>query len=135
MEAGSSGPTERGYGYSGAAVAGALLGTLFFPLISLIAALVLQGGQTDPQKRSALRTWAWVSGGWMVLQVVVFIALAGAIAHSSGSSGIKGSGPCVGGPKTNASGKDISGNGTKVVFSCEFGGTATVTFTDTTPSP
>ena len=50
-------------GYTGAAVAGAVLATLFFPLIALIAALVLQGGQHDPRKRSQLRTWAWASGG------------------------------------------------------------------------
>ena len=62
MEAGTSAPPgEGGTGYGGASVAGAVLATLFFPLISLIAALLLLGGQTDPRKRSQLRTWAWVS--------------------------------------------------------------------------
>ena len=72
MEAG----TSTGTSYSGAPVAGAVLATLFFPLVALIAALLLQGGQTDPQKRSQLRTWAWASGAWLVLQAVVFVVLA-----------------------------------------------------------
>jgi hypothetical protein len=78
MEAGSSTPPPEatGSGYTGAAVAGAALGTVFFPFISLIAALLLLGGQTDPQKRSQLRTWAWISGGWLVLGVVVSVLLA-----------------------------------------------------------
>ena len=72
MEAGSSAPP----GYSGASVAGAALATVFFPLIALIVALLLLGAQSDPRRRSALRTWAWVSGGWLVLQVVVAVLLA-----------------------------------------------------------
>jgi hypothetical protein len=63
-------------GYTGAAVAGAVLATLCFPLISLIAALLLQGSQTDPLKRSQLRTWAWASGGWLVFGAVVAVTLA-----------------------------------------------------------
>ena len=77
MEAGTSPPPEdAGAGYPGAAVAGAVLGTLFFPFISLIAALLLQGSQPDPQKRAQLRTWAWVSGGWLVFGVVMAVLLA-----------------------------------------------------------
>jgi fumarate reductase subunit D len=72
MEAGSASSEA---GYPGAAVAGAVLATLFFPLIALIAALLLQGGQVDPRKRSQLRTWAWASGGLMVLDVL-FVVLA-----------------------------------------------------------
>jgi hypothetical protein len=76
MEAGTSPPPqEAGNGYAGAAVAGAVLATLFFPFISLIAALLLQGSQTDPQKRAQLRTWAWVSGGWLLFGAVVFTVL------------------------------------------------------------
>jgi hypothetical protein len=70
-------------GYSGAAVAGAVLATLFFPFIALIAALLLQGSQTDPRKRSQLRTWAWASGGLMLLGVLL-VALA-FISFGSGS--------------------------------------------------
>jgi hypothetical protein len=73
MEAGSA-PAEAGYG--GAAVAGAVLAALFFPFIALIAALLLQGGQPDPRKKAQLRTWAWVSGGWLVVGAVIWIFLA-----------------------------------------------------------
>jgi hypothetical protein len=77
MEAGSSQPVEEaGPGYTGAAVAGAVLMTLLFPFVALIAAVLLLGGQTDPHKRSHLRTWAWVSGGWLVLGVVIVVLLA-----------------------------------------------------------
>jgi hypothetical protein len=76
MEAGSVRPDTPGAGYSGGAVAGAVLGALFFPFISLIVALVLQGGQTDLRKKAQLRTWAWASGGWLVFGVVVSVFLA-----------------------------------------------------------
>jgi hypothetical protein len=79
MEAGSA-PSETGY--DGAAVAGAVLMTLFFPFVALIAALLLQGGQPDPRKKSQLRTWAWVSGGWMVLDVVLVVLAVGAFSAS-----------------------------------------------------
>jgi hypothetical protein len=82
MEAGSSAPPEEaGLGYSDAAVAGAVLATVFFPFISLIAALLLLGGQTDPRKRSQLRTWAWVSGGLMAFEVVILAVLASVTLH------------------------------------------------------
>jgi hypothetical protein len=77
MEAGTSAPPdEGGTGYEGASIAGAVLATVFFPFISLIVALLLLGAQTDPRKRSQLRTWAWVSGGWLALGAVVFVVLA-----------------------------------------------------------
>ncbi len=63
-------------GYTGAAVAGAVLATLFFPFFALIAALLLQGGQPDPRKRAQLRTWAWVSGGWLLFAAVLWTVLA-----------------------------------------------------------
>jgi hypothetical protein len=69
-------PDGTGVGYTGASVAGAVLATLFFPFISLIAALLLLGAQTDPAKRSQLRTWAWASGGWLLFGIVVFAVLA-----------------------------------------------------------
>ena len=82
MEAGSA-PDA---GYDGAAVAGAVLMTLFFPLIALIAALMLQGGQQDPRKKSQLRSWAWVSGSWLVLDLVLVLLAVGAFAgHGSGA--------------------------------------------------
>lgn len=84
MEAGTSAPLEQGY--PGTAVAGAAIATLFFPVFSLIAALLMIGGQTNPYKRAQLRMWAWVSGGWLVLQVVLLlVVLASATLHASGS--------------------------------------------------
>lgn len=86
MEAGTTPPHEEaGNGYDGVAVAGAVLATLFFPFISLIAALLLQGGQPDPRKRSQLRTWAWASGGLMALDLVFVLLAVGVFAgHASG---------------------------------------------------
>jgi hypothetical protein len=66
---------QAGPGYDGAAVAGAVLGTLFFPLIALIAALLLQGNERIPQRKAQLRTWAWASGGWMLFQAVIILVL------------------------------------------------------------
>jgi hypothetical protein len=80
MDAGSA-PAKSPDGYNGAAVAGAVLGTLLFPFISLIAALLLQGSQPDPQKRAQLRTWAWVSGGWLAFGAAVTVILALVTVH------------------------------------------------------
>ncbi len=128
MEAGTPKPVTAGnWGYPGASVVGAVLATFFFPLISLIAALLLLGGQTDPVKRAALRTWAWASVGWIGLQVVMVLVLAATFFRSSDASpSIDRKGPCVGGPEMNAEGRDVSGNGTKFEFPCTFGGTTTV---------
>jgi hypothetical protein len=75
MEEGS---TESERGYTGGAVVGAVLATIFFPFIALIVALVLQGGQSDPRKKEQLRTWAWLSGGLLLLGVVLVVILAAA---------------------------------------------------------
>jgi hypothetical protein len=63
-------------GFSGGAVAGAVLLTICFPLIALIVALLLQGAQTDPRKKAQLRQWAWLSGGWMVFAFGLGLLLA-----------------------------------------------------------
>ena len=75
MEAGSVPPEASDAGYPGAAVGGAVVATLFFPFIALIAALLLEGSESDPQKKAQLRTWAWISGGWLVLGFVVTVLL------------------------------------------------------------
>ena len=62
--------------YTGAEIAGAVVLTLLFPPIGLIAAFILLNGESNPAKRSSLRSWAWVSGGLMVLDVVVLVLLA-----------------------------------------------------------
>jgi hypothetical protein len=65
--------------YTGAEISGAVLATLFFPLIGLVAALMLLKGQSNPAKRKSLRSWAWVSAGLMVLDALVVAGLAGAL--------------------------------------------------------
>ena len=57
--------------YSTPAVLAAAIATFFFPVISLIAALLLMSAQESPRKRGQLRTWAWVSVGWILLQIVI----------------------------------------------------------------
>jgi hypothetical protein len=126
MEASTSTPPEAGSGYTGAAVAGAALATLFFPLISLIAALLMQGGQSDPRKKAQLRTWAWVSAGWLALGVVVAILLV-SVGSGSGSGSSTHSGPCVGGPKIGATGTQVPGSTTKFVEPCAISGSQTIT--------
>jgi hypothetical protein len=127
MEAGISPPPEEaGPGYTGAAVAGAVLAVLFFPFISLIAALLLQGGQTDSRKKAQLRTWAWASVGWMVLWGIVVVLLSSVGSRSAGSS--NHSGVCVGGPKVGATGTQVPGSTTKFVEPCAISGSQTVTF-------
>jgi hypothetical protein len=64
-----------GDGYDGASVAGAALLTVIFPLFTLIAALLLKGGQRDPRKKAQLRTWIWASAGWLVLASALFLFL------------------------------------------------------------
>ena len=129
MEAGTpTPPEEAGTGYEGAAVAGAVLATLFFPFISLIAALLLQGDQTDPRKKAQLRTWAWASGGLLVLGLVLVLLALGAFAAGSSSGGVDHSGPCQGGPQIGATGTQVPGHPNKFVFPCVFGGTETTRF-------
>ena len=81
METGSA-PPEASDGYPGAAVVGAVLATLFFPLISLIAALLLHGGQTDPRKKAQLRTWAWATGGLLVFELVIALVFISSVTVS-----------------------------------------------------
>ena len=125
MEA--SGPTlpERRGPYPGSAIAVAGIATFFFPLFSLIVALVLHAIERDSAKKGMLRNWALASGGWLIAQVLIgFVLFA---VGSGGGVGVDQSGPCVGGPVMGASGRDISGNGTKFVLPCSVSGTVTVT--------
>ena len=122
MEATPSEPGAGGVGYTWAFFVGAGLATLLFPLVAVITALVMLGGQTDPRKRTTLKSWAWFSTVWLVVVVVVLIAVAvGAFGSSSDKSG-----PCVGGPKPGATGKSVPGSSKKFVFPCSISGTVTV---------
>lgn len=126
MEPDPSAPPERaGIAYSGAPVAGAVLATVFFPFVALIAALLLQGGQSDPRKKAQLRTWAWISGGWMVFWTIILVVLANVGGGSSGS--VSRSGPCEGGPKMGSVATQVPGTMNKFVQPCEFGGSQTIT--------
>ncbi len=69
--------------YPAPAVLGAAIATFFFPVISLIAALILMSGQRNERKRGQLRTWAWASAGWILLQVLIAVVLVATFATSS----------------------------------------------------
>lgn len=73
--------------YPTSAVVGATLATFFFPLISLIVALILLGGQRNDRQRAQLRTWAWVSAGWIALQVLFVLLFLVGWSSESGSDG------------------------------------------------
>jgi hypothetical protein len=117
-----------GEGYSGAPVAGAALATLASPFRSLIAALLLQGRETNPAKRAQLQTWAWVSGGLVaigaVIGLVLLISAISAVNHVRNQMKPDPSGPCRGGPILGAAGRQVGPN--KYAIPCEFGGTAIV---------
>jgi hypothetical protein len=111
--------------YPGSTIVAAAIATFFVPLITLIVALVLYGSERDLAKKRALGNWALASGGWIIAQFLIgFVLFA---AGSGGGIGVDRSGPCVGGPVMGASGRDVSGNGTKFVLPCLISGTVTVT--------
>jgi hypothetical protein len=80
--------------YPGPALLAAGMTTLFFPVISLIAALLLLSAEQLPSRRASLRMWAWASVAWIALQVLVVILFVAA--WSSGGAGGGGEiGPVV----------------------------------------
>jgi hypothetical protein len=125
VEASGSTIPEKRSPYPGSTIAAAAIAAFFFPLISLIVALVLYGSERDPAKKGALRNWAFASGAWLIAQFLIGLVLFTA-GGGSGLGDVDRSGPCVGGPEIGASGKDISGNGTKFVLPCAISGTVTV---------
>jgi hypothetical protein len=64
--------------YSFLAVLGAILGTAFFPFISVVVALVLWGRQPNGTKRTWLNIWFWASLAWLAATslFVIFFGLA-----------------------------------------------------------
>src|SRR5690242_20642460 len=94
-------PPDSEHPYEGAAVAGATLATLASPFKSLIAALLLQGRETDPARKAQLRTWAWASGGLLVLGLVVggiaIAVVAGKVNDVRNKMRPNPAGPCQGG--------------------------------------
>ena len=77
--------------FSGGMTVGAGLLTVFMPLIALIVALIMRGGEVRPSRRGFLRTWAIASGAWLCTGWVI-----GLLLLTSGSIG--GGGGCQGGP-------------------------------------
>jgi hypothetical protein len=77
-------------GYPGPAVLGAAVATFFFPVISLIAALMLMSGEPNPRKRGQLKTWAWASFVFIAVQALVFtFFLIGIASGGSGTGGVQ----------------------------------------------
>lgn len=74
--------------YPGSTVLGAALASFFFPLISLIVALILMGQQRNERKRAQLRTWAIASAAWIAIQIVIAVGLFAAV-YSAGSSTVE----------------------------------------------
>jgi len=60
----------EGSGYSGAAVLGAVILTIWLAPAALVVALLALGGEADRRKRSQLRTWAWISAAWCAVGVL-----------------------------------------------------------------
>jgi hypothetical protein len=125
VEASGSAIPEKRSPYPGSTIAVAVIAAIFVPLITLIVALVLYGSERDPARKGALRNWAIASGGWLAAQFLIGLVLFGT-GSGGGLGDVHQSGPCVGGPEIGASGKDISGNGTKFVLPCAISGTMTV---------
>jgi hypothetical protein len=78
----TAGQSAQPEGYSGSAEVAAGIAAFFFPVISLIVALLLMSGQQSERKRAQLRTWAWISAGWIAVQVVFVLLFV--VAWSSG---------------------------------------------------
>ena len=126
---GAHGEAGAGRPYPGAWVAAAVVATLFVPVVALIVALVLMGGEGDPVRKRSLRNWALGSGGFIALQIFVAIALLAGV-RSGGDGGI-GSGECRGGPRMDVAAPERP-DGT-AVFPCEFGGSVTIDFSEDAP--
>jgi hypothetical protein len=77
--------------YPRLALPAAGVATFLFPVISLIAALLLLSTEQRPTRRASLRAWAWVSAAWIAVQVLVVILFVAAV--SSGSGGGSEIGP------------------------------------------
>ena len=114
-------PTQAG-GFSQGMKAGAVVGTIVAPFISLIIALVMLGDEQNPVRKSFLKTWAAVSGGILAVWLLIVIALFAAV--SSAGPHVSDKGPCQGGPVMGAQGEQIGPHRWR--FPCEFGGHAVV---------
>jgi hypothetical protein len=69
---------------------GAVLLTIFFPFISLIAALVLRAQELRPMRREQLKNWAIASGAWLATGWLIAIIAFSSVLSAAGLSGCKG---------------------------------------------
>ncbi len=115
--------------FPGPTVAGGVLGSIFFPVISLIAALMLMGREANPVRREALRRWAILSGGLIAAQVMLVLIAFASVASVFNNPDFDRNKECNGGPVMGASGfEDENGD---VVFPCNNGGAVTLNFSET----
>lgn len=104
----------------------AVLLTVVAPFVSLIAALIMRGSQTNPVRRATLRTWAIVSSAWLAVGLVIVLIVAASIGSAVSHNVPTTSGPCLGGPDTGSSGVSV-GHG-NFRFPCADGGSTVVHF-------
>ena len=74
--------------YGSGATTGAVLLTVFLPLIALIVALALRSAERGPKRRQFLKNWAigsaaWLCTGWLI-PIIAFSAAAGSMSGCRG---------------------------------------------------
>ncbi|HEX2317883.1 MAG TPA: hypothetical protein VHJ18_02770 [Streptosporangiaceae bacterium] len=107
--------------YSGEAMVGAIVLTIFVPFIALIAALVLRAQEMQPRRREQLKNWAIASVGWLATGWVIGIVAFSAVLGAAGSAGCKGGIDITVPPSYDSTdGKHWTGT-----FACMNGGTMT----------
>ena len=112
-------PSDDG-GFSPGMKAAAVLGSIFAPFISVVVALVMLGSETNPVRRAFLKAWAGITGGLLVLWIIVVISVASSFSHSGPGT----DGPCIGGPIIGASGEQVGPHRWR--FPCAGGGSTVV---------
>lgn len=78
--------SEVGEPFSSLSLLGAAVLTLFAPVISLIAALVLMQQERITVRRDQLKTWAIVSGVWLAIGGLFLIIVVASVAGGASSA-------------------------------------------------
>ena len=99
---------------------GAVLLTVFMPFVALVAALLMRGNETRPERQEFLRKWAIASGVWLATGVVAALIAFAAITGGGG-------GGCKGGidPFQPASYSKVGNGSWMGTFPCRQGGSVT----------
>jgi hypothetical protein len=121
-ELGGVPPVDADYPWEYRLAAGLL--TVVAPFVSLVAALILRGSQSNPVRRATLRTWAVVSGAWLAVGLVIVVIVAASVGSAVSHNVPNTSGPCLGGPDMGSSGVSV-GHG-NYRFPCADGGSTVV---------